>query len=131
MRTIQPTYVKVSGGAVNIQYGMLDLSVLSIMIMSELWIRTASLHIMPIFTPNEYMLTQHSDKGTEDWEIYAWCVRDAIAKAGNFKKVDRYDHKDAMTPPAGCANHVALLEVPGGVSGTGHSVSSVAVADFA
>ena len=40
MRTVQPTYIKVSGGAVNIQYSMLDLPVLSIMIMSELWIRT-------------------------------------------------------------------------------------------
>ena len=41
---------------------------------------------MPPFTPNEEMLEKHADKGKEDWEIYAWCVRDAMAKAGNFEK---------------------------------------------
>ena len=43
---------------------------------------------MPDFTPNAYMLEKHGDKGKEPWEIYAWCVRDAIAKQGNFKKLD-------------------------------------------
>ena len=43
---------------------------------------------MPEFTPNAYMLEKHSDKGREPWEIYAWCVRDAIAKQGNLKKLD-------------------------------------------
>ena len=32
------------------------------------------------------MLKIHSDKGQEDWEIYAWCVRDLIAKIGKLKK---------------------------------------------
>merc|ERR1712085_21793 len=35
------------------------------------------------------------------------------------------DHKDAMTPPASCANHASLL----GVNGQRLSVSSVAVAE--
>jgi hypothetical protein len=34
------------------------------------------------------MYTKYADKGTEKWEIYAWCVRDAMAKAGNFRVVD-------------------------------------------
>ena len=67
MRTVQPTYVKVSGGAVNIQYSCLDLMVVVIMLMSELCCRSAKLHIMPIFTPNDYMLEQNADKGEEDW----------------------------------------------------------------
>ena len=92
MRTIQPTYVKVSGGAVDIQYSMLDLPVVIIMLMSELCCRTARLHIMPIFTPTDFMLDQHADKGEEDWQIYSWCVRDAIAKAGDFKKVEFYNY---------------------------------------
>ena len=33
-------------------------------------------------------------KGEEDWEIYAWCVRDSIAKAGDFKKVEFYNFQD-------------------------------------
>ena len=32
------------------------------------------------------MLELHADKGKEDWEIFAWCVRDLIAKKGNLKK---------------------------------------------
>ena len=67
MRTVQPTYVKVSGGAVNIQYSMLDLRVLVILLVSELCCRSATLHIMPIFTPNDFMLEQYADKGEEDW----------------------------------------------------------------
>ena len=41
-----------------------------------------TLYIMPEFTPNNLMLQKHADKGTEDWEIYAECVREAMAKAG-------------------------------------------------
>ena len=43
---------------------------------------------MPPFMPNEKMLELHRDKGTEPWEIYAWCVRDAIAKASGLPKFD-------------------------------------------
>ena len=39
---------------------------------------------MPPFVPNQYMLDTHKDKGHCDWEIYAWCLRDAIAKQGGF-----------------------------------------------
>ena len=35
---------------------------------------------MPEFTPNTIMLERHADKGNEPWEIYAWCVRDAMSK---------------------------------------------------
>jgi hypothetical protein len=45
---------------------------------------------MPEFTPNDYMLQNFGDKVSkndeegqkkhaEPWEIYAWCVRDAMA----------------------------------------------------
>ena len=39
---------------------------------------------MPDFTPTEWMLANHSNKGEQDWEIYAECVREAMAKHGNF-----------------------------------------------
>ena len=44
---------------------------------------------MPPFTPNDHMLDIHGDKGTSDSQIFSWCVRDAIAKTGNFKKIER------------------------------------------
>ena len=76
---------------------MLDLPVVGVLLMTELCCRTAKLHIMPIFTPNDFMLEAHADKGEEEWQIYSWCIRDAIAKAGNFNKVDfyKYDERTA------------------------------------
>jgi len=44
---------------------------------------------MPPFVPNETMLKRHSDKGESEWEIYAWCVRDAMAKASGLKLCNR------------------------------------------
>ena len=44
---------------------------------------------MPDFTPNPWMLEHHADKGKDPWEIYAWCVRDAISKAGGIKTSDK------------------------------------------
>jgi hypothetical protein len=34
------------------------------------------------------LFNTHTDKGTEKWEIYAWAVRDLIAKVGGFGKHD-------------------------------------------
>lgn len=45
-------------------------------------------HCLPPFLPNEYLYTKHKDKGTEKWEIYAWAVRDVMAKFGNLIKTD-------------------------------------------
>lgn len=42
--------------------------------------------ILPAFHPNEYLYKAHADKGKENWEIYAWAVRDIISKAGNLPK---------------------------------------------
>ena len=56
---------------------------------------------MPPFVPNQWMLDNHGDKGLYDWEIYAWCVRDAIAKTGRLIKSevgnrDRCKYYDMM-----------------------------------
>ena len=50
---------------------------------------------MPDFTPTPWMLENHSDKGDEPWEIFAWCVRDAMAKQGKVPTFDeRVSSKD-------------------------------------
>lgn len=41
------------------------------------------------------MLEKHSDKGEFDWEIYAWCVRDAMCKASGFGKCEQ-SYRDKM-----------------------------------
>lgn len=62
--------------------GLIDLLVLMI---CNLSLTVSTLHIMPPFVPNQYMLDTHGDKGHFDWEVYAWCIRDAMAKAGGFQ----------------------------------------------
>jgi hypothetical protein len=42
-------------------------------------------HRLPIFQPNDYLFEKHRDKGKEKWEIFAWAVRDIMAKHGGFK----------------------------------------------
>ena len=44
---------------------------------------------MPEFTPTKKMFEMHADKGTEDWEIYAECVREAMSKASGLKLSDQ------------------------------------------
>ena len=39
---------------------------------------------MPEFTPTEWMLDKHRHKSEHEWEVFAECVREAIAKHGNF-----------------------------------------------
>ena len=43
---------------------------------------------MPDFTPNPWMLERHSDRGNAPWEIYAWCLRDAMSKHSGIKTLD-------------------------------------------
>ena len=66
--------------------GLFDVLVLQ---MSSLQFNISTLYIMPPFVPNQFMLDTHADKGSYDWEVYAWCLRDAMAKAGGFKKCDQ------------------------------------------
>ena len=44
---------------------------------------------LPQFIPNDYLFTQHQDKGKDKWEIFAWAIRDIMSKAGPFKKNDQ------------------------------------------
>lgn len=89
MRTIQPCFVKMNYCQFRPSFDTIDLVDCII-----LWICTptfylSTLYIMPPFVPNQYMLDKYSDKGQYDWEIYAWCLRDAIAKQGGFQVTDQ------------------------------------------
>ena len=61
---------------------------LQILLFSSLYFRWAKITIMPDFTPNPWMLEKHDDKGNDPWEIYAWCVRDAMSKHSGIKILD-------------------------------------------
>ena len=88
MRAVQPTFIKLdqSKGDVRLSFEVMDLKVIAVFVCSYIAFRKCTLHIMPPFSPNEEMLERHADKGREDWEIYAWCVRNAMAKCGNFEE---------------------------------------------
>ena len=63
---------------------------------------TVEVTILPPLLPNEHLLKTHAEKGKEDWEIFAWAVRDVIAKFGNFKlcnqsNADKILYKDFMS----------------------------------
>lgn len=49
----------------------------------------AEVSILPPLQPNEYLWKTHADKGHEKWEIFAWAVRDVMAKVGHFGKHDQ------------------------------------------
>ena len=85
MRTIQPCFVKISYSMVNPTFDIMTLKDLIVLMFANLGFAVSTLYIMPPFVPNQYMLDRHQDKGEFDWEIYAWCVRDAMAKAGGFR----------------------------------------------
>jgi hypothetical protein len=42
-------------------------------------------NILPAFKPNEHLMEVHKDKGAEQWEIFAWAIRDVMSKFGDFK----------------------------------------------
>lgn len=88
MRTITPSCIQIAGGQVKPTYDSILLLPQAILMLSLLNIRIGRIKIMPDFTPNAHMLEKHADKGSEPWEIYAWCVRDVIAKQGNLIKFD-------------------------------------------
>ena len=82
--------------------------------MSSLYFRWAKITIMPDFTPNPWMLERHADRGNEPWQIYAWCVRDAISKHSGIKTLDeKLSLKDKLAFEALMAGYSDKVEVNG------------------
>ena len=88
MKTVIPCYCKFSYGSINPAYDVLQFWNLVIFMISSLGFYKATLVIMPPFEPTQEMLIKHADKGKTDWEIFAWCVRDAMAASSGMKVSD-------------------------------------------
>lgn len=96
MRPVTPCFVKMGESLVNPCYDVLDFWHLVIFMMSSFSGYCTTLHIMPTFVPNDYMLKKFAHKvakrddlePVEPWEIYAWCVRDAMAAESGMKVSD-------------------------------------------
>jgi hypothetical protein len=53
-------------------------------------------NVLPPFLPNDYLFETHKDKGKDKWEIFAWAVRDVMAKFGGFDKTTQSNSEKLM-----------------------------------
>ena len=89
LRTVIPVFARVNSNSFAPTFEVVEFWPLLIMYLSSLCCFNLELTIMPEFTPTEWMLEQHAGKGEHDWEVFAECVREAMAKAGNFEISER------------------------------------------
>ena len=89
MKTVTPSFIKMNRcGVVNQWMDIIEVFDHYFLCSASLSMHRITVHEMPEFTPNDYLLTKHADKGKSDWEIYAWAVRDAMAKASGYGTCD-------------------------------------------
>ena len=74
-------------GSVSIAYDIIEMLPLAILQLSWCGYR-CKIYELPDFEPNEYLFEKHADKGQERWEIFAWAVREVMAKASGLELVD-------------------------------------------
>jgi len=96
LRPVQPCYATFEHGMVRPTWDVTPIWPLVFLMMTTFEVYKSTLYIMPKFEPNEYMFQKFAEKGKEKWEIYAWCLRDAMAKAANLKVVDDLTIKDKL-----------------------------------
>lgn len=98
-KRVTPIYMKYPVKGFSTAYDVVDF--LPLCIMNLCWAGLkCEINIMPDFEPNDYLFKKHADKGNERWEIFAWAVRDVMAKTGEFElsnlklqdKVDYYKY---------------------------------------
>ncbi len=84
LRSIRPLVLKYKYSSVSPQLFQ-PLQAFLIVLNACLWTSSVvTVHVLPTFIPNHYMFETHRDKGKEDWEIYAWAIRDIMAKVGGM-----------------------------------------------
>jgi hypothetical protein len=89
MKAVSPCFVKMNRcGTVNMWLDVVEVMDHFYLSASSFSMTRICVYEMPEFQPNEYLLKTHADKGKDDWEIYAWAVRDAMSKASGFGTCD-------------------------------------------
>ena len=89
MRTVIPVYIKLGQRYLMPTFDVVAFWPFLVLKLSSFSFQCLRVMIMPEFTPTEWMLKNHANKGREDWEIFAECVREAMCEHGGFMKVDR------------------------------------------
>lgn len=88
-KRVLPIYMKYTFSGFSTDYALMDDLPLAILTLCWIWGGLkCEVGVLPVFQPNEYMFEKFKNKGSERWEAYAWCVRDAMAKAGGFEVTD-------------------------------------------
>ena len=82
-KRVSPMYFKYHVHGFSTAYDVIDFLPLVFMNLCYFGLK-CDVNIMPDFEPNEYLFTKHADKGQERWEVFAWAVRDVMAKSGDF-----------------------------------------------
>ena len=84
MRTVVPVVIKLPERYMMAAYSGLEFWPQLIQYMSSFCFYNLEIQVLPEFTPNEWMLNNHKDKGDKDWMIFAECVRLAMARQGGL-----------------------------------------------
>ena len=85
LRPVKPVVLKYAYGMLSPAWDVIPFLPLLFMQMS-LFDFKCTVKELPLFIPNEYLFTTHSDKGNDRWEIYAWAIREIMADVGPFTK---------------------------------------------
>ena len=86
MRTVRPIIARVNKRMIMPAYDAIEFLPMLIVYYSSFCMFNLKLTILPEFTPTEWMLDNHKAKSEngQDWEIFAECVREAMAHHGDF-----------------------------------------------
>lgn len=82
-KRVTPMFLKYDYRFCSPAFDIIEFWPIAIFTMST-WRNKCYVNVMPDFEPNEYMYKTHKSHGNERWEVYAWAVRDIMAKTGNF-----------------------------------------------
>jgi len=88
LNTVQPVVMKYNWKGFSPTWEGMPFICHGALMLMHLGYYTCEVHVLPDFKPNDHLFENHSDKGEEQWEVYAWAVRDVMAKFGGFKLCD-------------------------------------------
>lgn len=84
LRAIKPVVMKYSYGTVSCAWDIIPFLPLMIMEFCLFDFKCEVIEL-PTFIPNDYLFEQHSNKGSDKWEVYAWAVREVMSAASGIE----------------------------------------------
>ena len=84
MRSLRPVTLKYSFGMVHPAIEVIDEPLLVFLMCCAVQVVEVTVTELPEFQPNDFLFSKHADRGEEQWEVFAWAVRDVMAKVGQL-----------------------------------------------